>query len=55
MDHYDYQQAGTNTSAPKYAKPNQPPLPSREELLARDSFQGSVNSNRYLDKMLGKK
>ena len=51
FDQYDYQQDGTTTSAPKYTK--QKPMPSREELLARNSF-GSVNNNKHLDRMLGK-
>lgn len=51
FDQYDYQQYGTTTAAPKYTK--QKPMPSREELLARNSFP-SVNTNRHLDKMLGK-
>lgn len=50
---YDYQNHGTNTSAPKYTKQNEKPMPSREELLARNSF-GSVNNNKHLDRMLGK-
>ncbi len=29
------------------------PMPSREELLSRNSF-GSPDNNRHLDKMLGK-
>ena len=29
------------------------PMPSREELLARNSF-GSPDNNRHLDRMLGK-
>ncbi|MDI4914204.1 DUF2737 family protein, partial [Salmonella enterica subsp. enterica serovar Cerro] len=35
-------------------KPNQPPMPSREELLARNSF-GSVNDNKYLNRLLENK
>lgn len=50
---YDYQNHGINTSAPKYNKQNQKPMPSREELLARNSF-ASVNNNKHLDRMLGK-
>nr|WP_142626321.1 DUF2737 family protein [Salmonella enterica] len=38
----------------KITKPNQPPMPSREELLARNSF-GSVNDNKYLNRLLEKK
>ncbi len=55
MDSFDYQQMGSNDSirAPKYTKQNEKPMPSREELLARNSFP-SVNTNRYLNKMLGK-
>lgn len=52
FDQYDYQQYGVSTAAPKYDKLNRP-MPSREELLARNSFT-SVNTNRHLDKMLGK-
>lgn len=51
FDQYDYQQYGTTTAAPKYTKQNEKPMPSREELLARNSFP-SVNTNRHLDKML---
>lgn len=55
MDQFDYQQMGANDSirAPKYDKQNQAPMPSREELLARNSF-GSPNDNKYLNQMLGK-
>lgn len=55
MDSFDYQQMGSNDSirAPKYDKQNQAPMPSREELLARNSF-GSPNDNKHLDRMLGK-
>lgn len=53
FDQYDYQQYGTTTAAPKYTKQNEKPMPSREELLARNSF-GSVNQNKHLDRMLGK-
>ncbi len=53
FDQYDYQHYGTNTAAPKFTKPNQEPMPSREELLARNSF-GSVNDNKHLNRMLGK-
>ena len=49
FDQYDYQQYGTTTAAPKYTKQNQ--KPSREELLARNSF-GSVNNNKHLDRAL---
>ena len=51
FDQYDYQQYGTTTAAPKYTKQNQKPMPSREELLARNSF-GSVNNNKHLDRAL---
>ncbi|EJE9216770.1 DUF2737 family protein [Salmonella enterica] len=54
FDQYDYQHYGTTTAAPKFTKPNQPPVPSREELLARNSF-GSVNDNKYLNRLLEKK
>jgi hypothetical protein len=50
---YDYQNHGVSTAAPKYDKPNRP-MPSREELLSRNSF-GSVNNNRHLDRMLEKR
>ena len=53
FDQYDYQQYGTTTAAPKHTKQNQKPMPSREELLARNPF-GSVNNNKHLDRMLGK-
>jgi len=39
---------GAALRAPKYAKQKQEPMPSREELLARNSF-GSVNDNKYLN------
>ena len=51
FDQYDYQQYGTTTAAPKHTKQNQKPMPSREELLARNSF-GSVNNNKHLDRAL---
>ena len=51
FDQYDYQQYGTTTAAPKYTKQNQEPMPSREELLARNSFQGP-DKNRYLYKFM---
>lgn len=50
FDQYDYQNYGTTTAAPKYTKENQLPMPSREELLARNSFPGPDN-NRHLDRM----
>lgn len=53
FDQYDYQHYGTNTAAQKVTKQNQPPMPSREELLARNSF-GSVNANKYLNRLMGK-
>ena len=53
FDQYDYQQYGITMAAPKYTKQNEKPMPSREELLARNSF-GSVNNNKHLDRMLGK-
>lgn len=51
FDQFDYQQMGSNDSirAPKYDKQNQAPMPSREELLARNSF-GSPNDNKYLNR-----
>ncbi|ELQ6126703.1 DUF2737 family protein [Cronobacter dublinensis] len=52
-DYYDPSQNATGTSAPKYEKRNSLPMPSREELMARNSF-GSVNNNRYLNRWLGK-
>lgn len=48
MDYYDYHNAGTPLSAPKYDHSKEP-MPSREELLARNSF-GSVNDNKYLNR-----
>ena len=51
FDQYDYQQYGTTTAAPKYTKQNEKPMPSREELLARNSFP-SVNQNKHLDRAL---
>ena len=47
FDQYDYQQYGTTTAAPKYTKQNKKPMPSREELLARNSF-GSPDDNPYI-------
>lgn len=47
---FNYHDTGTTLSAPQYDKLNRP-MPSREELLARNSF-GSVNDNRHLDRML---
>ena len=44
----DYQDAGTSLSAPKYDRSREP-MPSREELLKRNSF-GSVNDNKYLNR-----
>lgn len=58
FDQYDYQQYGVSTAAPKYDKLNRPmpsrPMPSREELLSRNSF-GSVNDNKHLNRMLEKR
>lgn len=53
FDKYDYQQYGVSTAAPKSDKLNRP-MPSREELLSRNSF-GSVNNNRHLDRLLEKR
>lgn len=53
FDQYDYQQYGVSTAAPKYDKQNIP-MPSREELLSRNSF-GSVNDNKHLTRMLEKR
>ena len=53
MDNYDYQQAGVSLAAPKYSKDKAEPMPSREELLARNSF-GSVNDNKYLNRLMEK-
>lgn len=47
------QEMGTSSGAPKYFKAVQP-YPTKEELLNRNSF-GSVNDNKYLDKMIGGK
>lgn len=51
MFDFDYQHMGANDNlrAPKYTKENQAPMPSREELLARNSF-GSPNDNKYLNR-----
>ena len=46
FDQYDYGQYGTTIAAPKYER-NKEPMPSREELLARNSFGGPDN-NPYL-------
>lgn len=54
FDQYDYQHYGITTAAPKHTKQNEKPMPSREELLARNSFP-SVNQNKHLDRMLGKR
>lgn len=53
FDKYDIQGYGSSSAAPKYTKQNEKPMPSREELLVRNSFP-SVNTNRHLDKILGK-
>ncbi|NCH31120.1 DUF2737 family protein [Cronobacter malonaticus] len=53
-DYYDPSQNATGTSAPKYEKRNSSPMPSREELMKRNSF-GSVNNNRYLNRWFGAK
>lgn len=45
---YDYENYGTSIAAPKYDHCKEP-MPSREELLARNSF-GSVNDNKYLNR-----
>jgi len=47
MRDYDYENYGVTLSAPKYDKLNQP-MPSREELLARNSF-GSPDDNKFLN------
>lgn len=47
IDNIDYQDAGTSLSAPKYDRIREP-MPSREELLARNSF-GSPDDNKYLN------
>jgi len=46
MRDYDYENYGTTLSAPKYDR-HPAPMPSREELLARNSF-GSPDDNKYL-------
>ncbi|ELQ6229658.1 DUF2737 family protein [Cronobacter dublinensis] len=43
------EQARRNTK-----KGTHPPMPSRDELMKRNSF-GSVNNNRYLNRWLGAK
>ena len=48
IDNIDYHDAGTSLSAPKFDRSREP-MPSREELLARNSF-GSVNDNKYLNR-----
>lgn len=48
IDNIDYNSAGTSLAAPKYDKCREP-MPSREELLKRNSF-GSVNDNKYLNR-----
>ncbi len=53
FDKYDIQGYGSSSAAPKYDKLNNP-MPSREELLSRNSF-GSVNDNKHLDRMLEKR
>lgn len=54
LDTFDYHQMGTSDDrrAPKYDKLNAP-MPSREELLARNSF-GSPNDNKYLNREMKK-
>ena len=47
MDNFDYHNSGTSLAAPKYDRP-EVPMPSREELLARNSF-GSPDDNKYLN------
>lgn len=47
MDNFDYHNSGTNLAAPKYDRP-EAPMPSREELLSRNSF-GSPDDNKYLN------
>lgn len=47
QDTYDYHNHGTTLAAPKYDR-FEAPMPSREELLARNSF-GSPDDNKYLN------
>lgn len=61
FDQYDYQQYGVSTAAPKHDKPAKPRNltpkqveAERRELINRNSF-GSVNDNKYLNRMLEKK
>ncbi|ELH4999571.1 DUF2737 family protein [Salmonella enterica subsp. enterica serovar Kentucky] len=61
FDQYDYQQYGTTTAAPKYDKAAKPRNltpeqveAKRRELINRNSF-GSVNYNKYLNRLLEKK
>ncbi len=53
FDQYDIQSYGSSSAAPKYDRPNKP-MPSREELLARNSFPGP-DRNRHLDRILEKR
>lgn len=46
MDNFDYHNTGTNLATPKYDRPDAT-MPSREELLARNSF-GSPDDNPYI-------
>lgn len=48
MDIYDAQNHGANLAAPKYDH-NKEPMPSRDELIARNSF-GSPDNNPYLNR-----
>lgn len=48
IDNIDYQDAGTILPAPKYDRSREP-MPSREELLKRNSF-GSPDDNKYLNR-----
>lgn len=42
-----------STACPKHERLNAPPMPSKKELLKRNSF-GSVNDNPYLNKRFGR-
>lgn len=50
MDIYDAQNHGANLAAPKYDH-NKEPMPSRDELIARNSF-GSPDNNPFMNREL---
>lgn len=53
MDYFDYHQMGANDAA-RAPHHDKQPMPSREELLARNSF-GSVNDNKWLNRDIAKR